>query len=117
MAPGVYEMSQIRDTFGHERSRLITNNDGEAGRPIVLRTDPDVYDPENAVAVLDFGYGNRGTGANRRSSPGETIGFMNASKCGACFGADSPPMDTTTRFASFIYITRTPMGRTTMRLS
>lgn len=59
LAPGVYEMSAIRDAFGHESSRLITRNDGELGRPIVLRTEPEAY-AEGMVAVLDFDYENRG---------------------------------------------------------
>jgi hypothetical protein len=60
MAPGVYDMSAVAEAFGHDTSRLITNNGGESGRPIVLRTDPDLYDAETAVAVLDFGYANEG---------------------------------------------------------
>ena len=60
LAPGIYDMSAVAEMFGHETSRLITNNHGEMGRPIVLRTDPDLYDPTSAVAVLDFGYANEG---------------------------------------------------------
>ncbi len=59
LAPGVYEMSAIRDAFGHERSRLITRHDGEPGRPIVMRTEPAAYSA-GGVAVLDFDYENRG---------------------------------------------------------
>ncbi len=59
LAPGVYDMSEIRDAFGHVDSALWTEADGEPGRPIVLRTDPALYDPARGqVAVLDFGYEN-----------------------------------------------------------
>ncbi|MBO6933551.1 MAG: hypothetical protein JJ863_01205 [Deltaproteobacteria bacterium] len=59
LAPGVYEMSAIRDAFGHESSRLKTENAGEAGRPIVVRTEPEAY-AAGMTAVLDFAYQNRG---------------------------------------------------------
>ncbi|MBL4686288.1 MAG: hypothetical protein JKY37_16965 [Nannocystaceae bacterium] len=59
LAPGVYDMSQIRDDFGHVDSAIFTNESGESGRPIVLRTDPERYDPDNGeIAVLDFNYEN-----------------------------------------------------------
>ncbi len=59
LAPGVYDMSEVRDAFGHESSRLITSNAGEPGRPIVVRTDPERLEGEG-MAILDFAYGNRG---------------------------------------------------------
>lgn len=59
LAPGDYDMSAIRDEFGHVDSALWTEASGELGRPIVLRTDPARYDPERGqIAVLDFGYDN-----------------------------------------------------------
>ncbi|MGH1341946.1 MAG: MYXO-CTERM sorting domain-containing protein [Nannocystales bacterium] len=60
LAPGVYDMSAIAETFGHATSRLITGHDGESGRPIVLRTDPEAYVVGSEVAVLDFDYENTG---------------------------------------------------------
>lgn len=59
LAPGVYDMSAVRDAFGHATSRIITRNGGEPGRPIVMRTEPDAY-AAGMSAVLDFGYENRG---------------------------------------------------------
>lgn len=64
LAPGVYDMSAIASTFGHDSSRLITRNAGESGRPIVLRTDPELYVPGSEVAVLDFNYENTGDWSN-----------------------------------------------------
>ncbi len=59
LAPGVYDMSVIRDEFGHSDSAIFTGEDGESRRPIVLRTDPELYDPgAGAVATLDFNYEN-----------------------------------------------------------
>lgn len=60
LAPGVYDMTAHRDAFGHTSSRLITRNDGEMGRPIVIRTDPDAFVPGSAIATLDFNYENTG---------------------------------------------------------
>ncbi|NOY91709.1 MAG: hypothetical protein GXP55_10960 [Deltaproteobacteria bacterium] len=62
LAPGVYDMPAIRDRFGHDDSSLFTRSDGAPGRPIVMRTDPELYDPESAIAVLDFGYDNDSVG-------------------------------------------------------
>ena len=59
LAPGVYDMTAIRDAFGHESSRLKTEHEGEAGRPIVVRTDPEAY-AAGETAVLDFSYQNQG---------------------------------------------------------
>lgn len=59
MAPGVYELTAIRDAFGHERARLVTRSAGAPGRPIVLRTEPAAY-AAGMTAVLDFDYANRG---------------------------------------------------------
>jgi hypothetical protein len=59
LAPGVYDMTAVRDAFGHERSRIITRNAGEPGRPIVVRTEPEAY-AAGMTAVLDFNYENRG---------------------------------------------------------
>ncbi len=59
LAPGVYDMSAIRDTYGHGSSRLKTEHAGEPGRPIVIRTEPDAY-AAGETAVLDFAYQNRG---------------------------------------------------------
>ncbi len=59
LAPGLYDMSAIRDQFGHDDSTLWTGNNGESGRPIVLRTDPQLYDPTTgAIAIIDFNYEN-----------------------------------------------------------
>lgn len=63
LAPGVYDMSAIRDRFGHVDSTLWTSAGGEPGRPIVVRTDPELYEPGGATAVLDFGYENEALGA------------------------------------------------------
>jgi len=68
MAPGVYDMSALRDQFGHDDSALWTDADGESGRPIVLRTDPDLYDLDaGSIAVLDFNYENDPPGWRRAS--------------------------------------------------
>ena len=64
LAPGVYDMTAIATTFGHDSSRLITRNAGESGRPIVLRTDPERYEAGREVAVLDFNYENEGDWSN-----------------------------------------------------
>lgn len=59
LAPGVYDMSAIRDEFGHVDSALWSEASGEEGRPIVLRTDPELYDlAAGQTATLDFGYEN-----------------------------------------------------------
>jgi len=59
LEPGVYDMSQIRDLWGHGSSVLDTGADGTAGAPIIVSTDPERYDPAaGQVAVLDFGYDN-----------------------------------------------------------
>ncbi|MEM9189218.1 MAG: MYXO-CTERM sorting domain-containing protein [Myxococcota bacterium] len=63
LAPGVYDMSAIRDAFGHPDGALFTGADGEPGRPIVVRTDPDRYDPDaGEIAILDFNYENEAPG-------------------------------------------------------
>ncbi|MEM7606726.1 MAG: hypothetical protein AAF411_15325, partial [Myxococcota bacterium] len=59
LAPGVYDMSAVRDAFSHASSRLMTRRDGEPGRPIVVRTDPEVH-AAGGVATLDFSYENTG---------------------------------------------------------
>lgn len=63
LAPGVYDMSQIASEYRHDRSALRTQADGESGRPIVLRTNPERYDPDTGqIATLDFNYENDGPG-------------------------------------------------------
>lgn len=61
LAPGVYLMNEVRDQWGHTSSSLETGNDGAAGNPIILSTDPEEYDPaQGQIATIDFQYGNTG---------------------------------------------------------
>jgi hypothetical protein len=59
LAPGVYPMDEIRDTFGHEGSLVFLASHGTRADKIVVQTDPELYDPDNGVvATIDFQFGN-----------------------------------------------------------
>jgi MYXO-CTERM domain-containing protein len=68
LAPGIYPMSQIRDQFGHPSSVIRTRASGTRGNPIIVTTDPALYDPAaGQVAVLDFDYENQHPGVRTMS--------------------------------------------------
>lgn len=59
LAPGVYPMNEVRDAFGHAGSLVFLSADGTREDKIVVRTDPDLYDPAaGQVATIDFEFGN-----------------------------------------------------------
>ena len=59
LAPGVYLMDEIREQFGHDVAGMETEAHGVLGDPIVVTTDPELFDLQaGEEAVLDFQYAN-----------------------------------------------------------
>ena len=59
LAPGIYRIDQERDNFSRKSSLFILDNSGTADNKIVLKTDPNRFDPKNGViAQIDFGFDN-----------------------------------------------------------
>lgn len=60
LAPGLYDMEEIKKKWGHPHSVLQARFSGAWGNPIILSTDPERFDPSaGRIAIIDFKYGNK----------------------------------------------------------